>query len=269
MGLKANQVRLKTKQVDRKFARKLRGLARAYRRKLEEIVAPYYGVFAKQDSVANGPDPEDLADKFARLKAFYGSQLRKQAGEFAIAMAKELKKINDQASKIFGIPASAHPPNVQAYIEKSRMQIASYLEKSSFGYTDEVISIFRDPSNFGKSYQAIKEEVMERGDVSESKAEFIARDQTLKLNGEIVKSQQTNAGIKSYIWSTSGDERVREEHAALEGMEFEWGNPPSVGDPGEDFQCRCVAIPVLPDYLTEGLSDEDLMQATPGNAPDA
>lgn len=88
----------------------------------------------------------------------------------------------------------------------------------------------------------------EEGTVS-NRARLIARDQISKLNGQVTQERQKSLGITKYIWRTSQDERVRDSHAALEGEEFSWSNPPSVGHPGEDFQCRCTAEPVLSDFL--------------------
>lgn len=78
-----------------------------------------------------------------------------------------------------------------------------------------------------------------------NRAELIARDQTMKLNGDLNHLRQANLGIKRYIWRTSQDERVRDEHQALEGRIFKWSEPPDVGHPGEDFQCRCTAEPII------------------------
>lgn len=82
------------------------------------------------------------------------------------------------------------------------------------------------------------------------RAKFIARDQVTKLNAEVSKSRQTNLGIKRYIWRTSRDERVRDSHRSKEGKTFSWNDPPSdTGHPGEDFNCRCTAEPVIEDLL--------------------
>ena len=79
-------------------------------------------------------------------------------------------------------------------------------------------------------------------------------DQIAKLNGELTKQQQTDAGVEEYIWSDSGDGRVRESHHALNGKRFRWDDPPVVTPPGkpvrrchpgQDYQCRCVALPVF------------------------
>ena len=97
--------------------------------------------------------------------------------------------------------------------------------------------------------------------VSERKARFWARDQMASLNANLAQQQQRDAGVEEYIWSTSGDERVRGnpsgiwpkgEHYFLDGKRYKWNNPPVVdkkkgrtAHPGEDYQCRCVALPVF------------------------
>lgn len=88
-------------------------------------------------------------------------------------------------------------------------------------------------------------------DVSDSRAEMIARDQVLTLNAQITQARQIDAGITEYVWTTSGDERVRAEHQELEGQTFSWEDPPPVGHPGEDVMCRCVAFPILPELESE------------------
>lgn len=70
------------------------------------------------------------------------------------------------------------------------------------------------------------------GDRAENRAKLIARDQTAKMNSAFTKVRQLSVGINSYTWQTAGDERVREEHAALDGQTFRWGEPPDEGNPG-------------------------------------
>ncbi|HEX5865102.1 MAG TPA: minor capsid protein [Casimicrobiaceae bacterium] len=111
-----------------------------------------------------------------------------------------------------------------------------------------------------KTVAELRGRIQERLDVSRSKADLLARDQVLKLNAKITRERQQAAGITDYIWTTSNDERVRETHDELDGETFSWDDPPvtnEAGDrnhPGEDYQCRCVAYPVLPE-LGEGDDD--------------
>ncbi len=87
--------------------------------------------------------------------------------------------------------------------------------------------------------------------VSKSKANLLARDQVLKLNGQLTQTRQQNAGITKYIWTTAGDERVRPVHDELDGTVQRWDRPPVIskdgrtGHPGDDYQCRCTAFPYL------------------------
>lgn len=102
----------------------------------------------------------------------------------------------------------------------------------------------------GATTTDIVKEIQQQYGMSKRHARLIARDQTAKLNAEITKSQQTNAGIKRYKWSDSRDERVRKSHKDLNGHIFNWNEPPETEKgrkchPGEDYQCRCCAIPVF------------------------
>lgn len=75
-------------------------------------------------------------------------------------------------------------------------------------------------------------------------ARRIARDQTTKTIGKLTEMRQRQVGVEAYIWSTSGDERVRPTHVANGGQRFRWDSPPSTGNPGADIMCRCVAVPI-------------------------
>lgn len=110
----------------------------------------------------------------------------------------------------------------------------------------------------GKTIREIQAEIQEEYNTSKSKARSLARDQVATLNAQITKMQQQDAGCKEYYWSSSHDGRVRDCHDYLDGKSFSWDNPPEMWyetkskgrvytgrrcHPGEDFLCRCVAIP--------------------------
>lgn len=112
----------------------------------------------------------------------------------------------------------------------------------------------------GKTIREIQKEIQEQYNVTRHKAEMLARDQVATLNAQISKMQQQDAGCTKYRWSTSHDSRVRDCHRSLEGKVFSWDDPPEMWyetkksgkvftgrrcHPGEDYCCRCVAIPVF------------------------
>jgi SPP1 gp7 family putative phage head morphogenesis protein len=118
----------------------------------------------------------------------------------------------------------------------------------------------------GRRVESLAGDIEERLRVTRSKAELLARDQVLKLNAKVTGERQKAAGIEEYIWTASGDERVRERHAELDGKKFSWDDPPVTNEdgetnhPGEDYQCRCTAYPVLSelgDDLGEAGEDEE------------
>ena len=140
--------------------------------------------------------------------------------------------------------------------ERKREDSIKLVENAQRVYSDQVREVFSNPDNFGVRVEELQAKLLERGNVSESRAELIARDQTLKTLGGINEVRQREAGVNSYTWSTSNDERVREEHQELEGQVFSWDSPPEPGHPGEPIQCRCIAIPVI-----DELADLDNLEA--------
>jgi SPP1 gp7 family putative phage head morphogenesis protein len=101
----------------------------------------------------------------------------------------------------------------------------------------------------GKRWESLAEELERLGDVTYNRARFIARDQASKLNASFNEVRQTQIGITQYVWSTAHDERVRKSHAALDGTTQAWASPPLISgeplNPGEDYNCRCGAIPKI------------------------
>ena len=116
----------------------------------------------------------------------------------------------------------------------------------------------------GKTITTIQKEISGQYNMDKHKAQMLARDQLSTLNSQLTKMQQTDAGVKRYKWSSSKDSRVRDSHRMFDGKIFSWDDPPEgwymtkgrgkvmTGrrcHPGEDYCCRCVAIPMF-DYQT-------------------
>ncbi|MBD2796067.1 hypothetical protein ID856_05870 [Xenorhabdus sp. 18] len=103
--------------------------------------------------------------------------------------------------------------------------------------------------------------IRERGQVTQGRAKFIARDQTAKLNAALTEARNKALGLDLYDWGGAGDERERNSHLVLNGKTCKYSDPTVYsddggktwkkrksiggfeGNPGEDYQCRCVALP--------------------------
>lgn len=112
-------------------------------------------------------------------------------------------------------------------------------------YFDDIAKVVRESLAAGEGADALSKKLQRRFQVSDSRADRIARDQTQKQNANITQSRQEDLGITKYEWLTSEDEKVREEHAARNGRVFLWSRPPPDGHPGIPIECRCVPLPVL------------------------
>lgn len=226
--------------IERRYVASLRSLAKQVAAEYMRVLGPH--VAARADA--------PLANEFRILGVHVQLATEQTVGKLYDRNAKDVLVANARALKVIGVPL-APDAGVAAEIAKRRQENIDLVVNANRVYAQSVQDVFSDPANVGLSVDDLTDKLLERGDVSESRAELIARDQTLKLNGAITEMRQTNAGIDSYIWSTSQDERVREEHAVLEGQTFSWDSPPEPGHPGEDYQCRCVALPVIAEL--EGL----------------
>ena len=75
----------------------------------------------------------------------------------------------------------------------------------------------------------------------------IAFEQYLRRGTPLALSLKQARSTTHYIWRTRRDGKVRPSHAVNNGKIFSWDNPPSTGHPGEDYGCRCMAEPHLPE----------------------
>lgn len=103
----------------------------------------------------------------------------------------------------------------------------------------------------------IAEEILKTGDVTESRAILIARTETARTAASLTQSRAQFVGSTHYIWHTASDSDVRPGHKAMNGRIFRWDEPPEVEEngrymrhhPGEIWNCRCWAEPIIPDVL--------------------
>lgn len=105
----------------------------------------------------------------------------------------------------------------------------------------------------GMHPSTLAEQWQSRKGMAQTDVMRIARDQINKLNGALNKARQESLGVSGYIWRCMRDNRVRECHAALDGVSCSWDDPPQgggtdeeeEGHPGDGIQCRCYAEPDL------------------------
>lgn len=132
----------------------------------------------------------------------------------------------------------------------------------------DIIALRRDVqqnAEAGYRFDSLIEKVRSRKSVSESKAKFLARQETSLFMSQYRSQRFQGAGVIRYQWSTSHDARVRPSgaltpsermhagnHRILDGQIFSYLKKAPAQymscrkpcNPGEDYLCRCVDIPI-------------------------
>lgn len=160
-----------------------------------------------------------------------------------------------------GIDLSAYlrnSPNIVERVNELTVSNIQLIKSIRTQYLDKVQNAVMQAMVQGTLNKDLAEQLKKLGEDVESRAMLIARDQSSKLNAALTRARHEEVGIKKYMWSTSGDERVRESHAEKDGQIFEYTNPPAdTGHPGHDVNCRCVQIPVLDDIVKPESSEDE------------
>ena len=167
--------------------------------------------------------------------------------------AQNQQEVSKNLKNQTGIDLSAYLGNSPRIAEKvNAMTTANVqlIKSIRSQYLDKVQNAVTQAMVNGTLNKDLVQQIKDIGKTTEKRAIFIARDQSSKLNAALTQARHEDVGITKYTWSTSGDERVRESHAEKDGQVFEYANPPAdTGNPGHDYNCRCVAIPVLDDVV--------------------
>lgn len=236
---------------------------------LREQVSPELAAWRRQAGAERGVRLDATADDvlrvFSRFRVLFASAHPVTESTNVLGAAADAESgataadFRAQTAAALGVelitPARGLQGLIDGWVESNLGLITSLQDGALLQVTD----IVRRGVTAGIRVEAIRDEIMHAVGVTRSKAALLARDQTLKLHGQMTQERQQGAGVESYTWSTSQDERVRPRHRELNGTEHRWDDPPIVdartgrrAHPGGDYQCRCVAIPRL-EPLLEGL----------------
>ncbi len=164
-----------------------------------------------------------------------------------------------QAKAALGVDLSKIEPNLTPTVERFRRENLDLITSMARDKVERVARILDDAPN--ARVETIRDRILEEGEVTKRQAALIARDQVLSLNAQVAQARHEAAGITQYVWRASGDGDVRPDHKALNGKTFRYDEPPVVNasevrrgraerreHPGQDYQCRCTAEPVIPGF---------------------
>jgi SPP1 gp7 family putative phage head morphogenesis protein len=164
-------------------------------------------------------------------------------------VAADVARHSDAQFKRIGIKLKDSAPGVAKYVPKWRKENVALTRTMFKSEQRKLEQLLQDGA--GRRVESLSRDIEERFDITKRHADTIARSQANRLNSQISHGRMQSAGITTAIWTCAGDERVRESHDQMDGVEFELNDPPTVDDeavlPGEPINCRCVSFPVLPE----------------------
>lgn len=158
-----------------------------------------------------------------------------------------------------------------AYVENLDLYINKW-------YDEQIVRLREKVSdNVAKGYRAenLIDVIQAEKKVSYDKAKFLAKQETSLMVSKYREIRYDEIGVRRYMWSTSRDIRVRHDHRELQGQIFRFDQPPVTNrhtmqrnNPGEDYGCRCVAIPVVEGFKgswmtpNKGMANNKQLQET-------
>lgn len=259
--------------AEREFKRVTNGYVRLLKKSLMEhlpVIIEEYRREQRNDSRMDAS--RNLEDKVRRELQKVAEELEQKLAAFGLDnLVKKIAKLTKTNSlkewkrvckDTLGIDLMDDYYNGDFYEEALRRWVDENVQKIKSIPNDTLGSmreIILDGFRKGRTVTDISKEIQKEYSVTRRKAQALARDQVSSLNAKISQMQQKDAGCSKYRWSSSKDSRVRDCHRFLDGKEFSWDDPPEMWyetksgrvytgrrcHPGEDYLCRCVAIPVF------------------------
>lgn len=224
----------------RKVAKIVGGIVKTYvngdkivdKRKLAEALEAYSDALGPWGEAITAKIMQGVADNnkraWAQVSTAIGKELRTNLAESAIgAVARQLQR--EQVELIKSLPLEAG------------LRAQKLAQEAQMG---------------GKRASEVAAELARTEEVTASRATLIARTEIAKANATLTTARAQFVGATHYIWRTAEDADVRDSHAAMEGKIFRFDDPPYVeGEgnhgPGEIYNCRCYAEPIIPEQETE------------------
>ena len=262
------------KQAARIYNAQLQKLVKAIRKDINEKIIPLIKGLEPQyigDAVIKDAWPDEVMTLFTSLKsrwsspAFLGAS-KDVASIFVKSMNVQNQRRFAKAVKpigVTGIDVFGDSPKLQDILSASIADNTRLITTIPEQYLNQVQSIVMSNMRSGLRPSAIVKQLSDQFGVSQRRAALIARDQTSKANGELSKQRQEDTGFKYFKWKTSEDIRVRDSHDDISDEDigfgkgvYKWDNPPKNDKgvqiiPGQEINCRCVAIPVTGRQVAE------------------
>lgn len=154
------------------------------------------------------------------------------------------------AKRVLGVDLSAvvRQEDLEAYLNNAALKNAGLIKGLASDVVKRVSQTVMNAVVNGSPVKALRKKLTEDFGFADRRAKLIARNEVASLNSDLNRERQVQAGVTTYTWRTSADERVRPLHRHLDGKVYEYGKPTGAEDglpPGKPVNCRCIAVGIV------------------------
>lgn len=159
---------------------------------------------------------DDILSAIRRVSSKFTTELfTAQASRIALrtisrADADNAEDFRDSVNKAVGIDITrvTQSPGMRNYLEASTAANVNLIKSIPGEYFQKVETLILDGMNGGLAPSTLARQIQEETGVAYRRAKFIARDQMAKINSDLTRKRQEEAGIEFYKSIDSGDIRV-------------------------------------------------------------
>jgi len=245
-------------------------LRAVYRRREDEIVA--------QDASPAWNIWDDLKKTMARWQKHFNELGERLARRFVGRLSKAEKARFEQALKDAGWTVKfQNPRGVNNILQSGIIENVNLIKSIPEKYLTEVQSIVNIGIQNGKDLDYITRELHKRYEITERRANMIARDQNNKITAALDREHAQHLGITDAVWVyTYGSKEPRHTHIEMDGQRFKlseglYDPNPKVArkiQPAELVNCRCMYRMLLPEYDYTDQFDDSGKWADRRHSPD-
>ena len=237
-----------------------RRLQNALRNELEDYIGAAYGA-----AIFNESFKTDSMEELALLPEGLSDDFKAEISYAAESIARKVSSsIAEMTEMTVGKPY--YPQAAKESLLKdweSNFQVLCVSAESDA--KKDIARLVTQAKNEGWNGKQLEKAVMkELPDKYANRASLIARTESAKLNTSVTLETYKEIGCKYYIWMATLDERVRPDHAVMNGLicsatdptvwyeenpddpmhpiEYKRDDTMVHLHPGEDFQCRCTMV---------------------------
>ena len=232
-------------------------VAEAFHRRAMEALGPIIKRAMEREQGKRADAIDELAPEGSEIDRAMRS-LEREAASVTVGVApavdaasRDLDSWNaEEVARQISIPVDSVAPDPEA-LNEFRNSAVGLIKDISAEQHRRIKELVDEAQTTGMRVETLAKRLEDELGIAKRRARLIGRDQVLKANAKLTQDRMQAAGFKRYRWSSGTDARVRPMHRELDGQVFSWDDPPVTnpqGDrnhPGQDYQCRCGAIPVF------------------------